>query len=187
MKKNFISYFLLLKLISFSLNYEIYEQNVENCQKYTCEDEEKNCQKEEIKKCSQCNDKYFPFLKGLLCLPCDDPTYGNVGCGGNCDGSNYEDVMCEKDGCKDGSNYDYFNTRNVICEKDGCKDGYFNLDGICLPCSYDSENCAKCSYSLNNDFVCLDCFNKTEYKLINGKCEYCWMPNCKLCYYEKIK
>ena len=159
---------MLLKLISFSLNYEIYEQNVENCQKYTCEDKG-NCQKEEIKICEICNDKYFLFLKGLLCLPCDDETYGNVGCGGNCDGSNYEEI------------------RNVMCEKDGCKDGYFNLDGICYPCSYDSENCAKCSYSLNNDFVCLDCLNKTEYQLRNGKCEKCWMPNCDECYFEKIK
>ena len=115
MTKNLISYFLLLKLISFSLNYEIYEQNVENCQKYTCEDEDDgNCQKEEIKKCKICNDKYFPFLKGLLCLPCDDEIYGNIGCGGNCDGSNYEF------------------TRNIMCEKDGCKDDYFNLDGICF-------------------------------------------------------
>ena len=58
MIKNFISYFLLLKLISFSLNFEINEQSVENCQKYTCEDEGGNCQTEEIKKCSKCKDKY---------------------------------------------------------------------------------------------------------------------------------
>ena len=168
MIKNFISYFLLLKLISFSLNFEINEQNVENCKKYYFEDEG-NYQKEEIKRCSQCNDKYFPFLKGLLCLPCDDEIYGNVGCGGNCDGSNYEF------------------TRNVMCEKDGCKEEYYNLDGICYPCYIGSHNCSKCSYSLNNDFQCLECLNKTEYQIKNGKCEKCRMPNCYSCYYEKIK
>ena len=172
MKKNFISYFLLLKLISFSLNYEIYEKNVENCQKYFCEDEG-NCQTEEIKKCKQCNDKYFPFLKGLLCLPCDDPTYGNVGCGGNCDGSKFENIGF------------------AYCEKDGCKEGFYYMEGKCVNCSLTSPGCKRChnkeivnsDNQFNYEFVCDECLNN-EYKLTEfGICKKCTIARCNRCAY----
>ena len=39
--------------------------------------------------CSTCDNKYFQFFNNLLCLPCNDPTYGQIGCEGNCDGTNY--------------------------------------------------------------------------------------------------
>ena len=61
--------------------------------------------------CIECKSKYFLFFNNLLCLACDDKIYGQVGCGGNCDSSNY------------------IVTRNVFCEENGCKEGYYNLNG----------------------------------------------------------
>ena len=142
MIKYLVSYFLFLQL-KFSLNLEIDEDNISNCNKYAeCVDKQ-NCEFGE-KECEECEDKYFPFYNGLLCLPCDESIYGNIGCGGKCDGSNY------------------VNTRNIICEEGGCKEGFYNLGGICLPCYNSSDkNCAKCSYSSKNDFKCLEFFITT--------------------------
>ena len=61
--------------------------------------------------CALCEDKYFSFFNDLLCLPCNDSTYGQIGCEGNCNGT------------------DYINSRFISCEKGGCKEGYFNIEG----------------------------------------------------------
>ena len=71
-------------------------------------------------------------MKNILCLPCDNPLYGQYGCGGKCDENNW------------------ISTRNVLCEKTGCKEGYYNLQGFCLQCSIGSDNCAKCTYEPPN-------------------------------------
>ena len=104
MRKNFISYFLFFKLISFSLNLQCNDEKIDNCIKHIEYEDKYNCQKGKIKKCAQCEDKYFSFLNGFLCIPCDDPMYGQVGCERKCDGYNY--------------NY----ARNIKCEV--CKEGY---------------------------------------------------------------
>ena len=49
--------------------------------------------------CSSCENKYFQFFTNLLCIPCDDPEFGQVGYKGNCNAN------------------DYVNTRNVLCEE----------------------------------------------------------------------
>ena len=80
--------------------------------------------------CAICENKYFPFFNNLLCLPCNDSIYGQIGCEGNCDGSNY------------------IKTRNVFCEEGGCKVGFYNLNGICRNCSEGSPGCLKCIYEV---------------------------------------
>ena len=99
------------------------DEVIENCHKCGTDDKKNTC--------AQCKDKHFPFFNDLFCIPCDDPLYCQVGCGGNCDATNYLD------------------TRNIICEKNGCKEGYYNLNGFCIPCSTGSPDCKSCSVTLN--------------------------------------
>ena len=80
-------------------------------------------------RCAKCDNKTFSLAKGFICIKCDDEIYGNIGCEGNCDGSNYMERL-----------------RNVLCEENGCKEGYYNLDGICHQCSIGSDYCIKCTY-----------------------------------------
>ena len=111
--------------------------------------------------CISCEDKHFLFFHNLLCLPCDDPLYGQVACGGNCDSTNYE------------------TTRNVLCEKNGCKEGFYNLNGICFNCSVSSTGCKKCVYN-EEGFKCLECSDK--YKLdSDGLCRSCWYYSHNYC------
>ena len=112
--------------------------------------------------CISCEDKHFLFFHNLLCLPCDDPLYGQAACGGNCDATNYE------------------TTRNVLCEKNGCKEGFYNLEGLCFNCSVSNTGCKRCTYD-EGGFKCLECLNK-QYKLKNGICDSCgYYSNCKRC------
>ena len=78
---------------------------------------------EKANTCISCEDKHFLFFHNLLCLACDDPLYGQVPCKGNCDATDYE------------------TTRNVLCEKNGCKEGFYNLNGICFNCSESNDGC----------------------------------------------
>ena len=73
----------------------------------------------------------FITLANLFCLPCNDPIYGNVGCIGNCDGSNY---------LKD---------RNIMCNENDCAEGLYNLNGICFNCTDGLPNCKKCHSEIN--------------------------------------
>ena len=48
--------------------------------------------------CAKCEDKYFFLDKRNKCIPCNDETYGNIGCEGKCDGTNYAEtgnIICE--------------------------------------------------------------------------------------------
>ena len=143
------------------------------------EEEIENCHKcgtgENFETCNECEDKYFPFMNNVLCLPCDHPLYGMYGCGGKCDGSNY------------------LSTRNVLCEENGCKEGYYFLQGFCIPCSFATPNCGKCTYTpppgtisnetLLNHFTCTDCINN-QYILQNERCYHCYIKRCDICHYE---
>ena len=67
--------------------------------------------------CATCDDKYFPFLSDLICLPCNDSLYGQIGCAGKCDGSDFMNdhfVSCEKGTCKKRiQNYPHLFTCNI--------------------------------------------------------------------------
>ena len=134
----------------------------------------KNCRKcktgENSDSCEVCDDKYFPFFSDLFCLPCNDLTYGQIGCEGNCDGTNYT------------------KTRFPLCEINGCKEGYYNLNGICESCNISSPGWKICTYEVQEDksrgnFVCHECIN-SEYRLSDGKCEHCNIANCEICHYK---
>ena len=121
--------------------------------------------------CELCEDKYFPIYNGLSCVPCNDSTYGQIGCEGKCDGSNYAQ------------------TKFPFCEKDGCKEGYYNLNGLCIKCSEGSPYCSKCTYEISEKeakgkFVCQECesekYGITQY----GTCQLCKMDKCKSCHYN---
>ena len=130
MNKNLILYFLFLKLNSYIISLFCEDRDIQNCEK--CNEDF----------CEICRDTYFPLFDGLICIKCNDEAYGNIGCEGKCDGSNY------------------LATRNIICEENGCKDGFYNLIGICTPCTWASDYCVKCRY-IQNKFKCLECVNNT--------------------------
>ena len=169
MKKFLIVSFLICLLIVSTSNLLCGEEEIEHClQCGTGADAEK---------CTKCEDKFFPFMKNVLCLPCDNPLYGQYGCGGKCDENNWN------------------KTRNVLCEEKGCKEGYYNLLGMCLPCSVGSDYCAKCTYeppsgansnsTLENYFVCQKCINN-QYKIeSDGRCHKCFISHCQECHYEE--
>ena len=142
------------------------DEVIENCEKCGTGDKKNTC--------AQCKDKHFPFFNNLFCIPCDDPLYGQVGCGGNCDATNYLD------------------TRNIICEKNGCKEGYYNLNGFCIPCSTGSPDCKSCSVTLNEnneeEFKCLECINNNYYlDPNNGKCYWHGCHSyCRKCNYTNF-
>ena len=120
--------------------------------------------------CGICDDEYFPLLENKYCIKCDDPLYGQVGCKGACDGS------------------DYINTESVNCQQ--CKEGYYNDNGKCLECNDYSEGCIDCSFELNtetgkNEFKCKKCLNENEYKLNDNNCDKCALNlvGCKKCHF----
>ena len=121
--------------------------------------------------CAVCQDKFFPFFNNLLCLPCDHPFYGQVGCGGKCDATDYED------------------DRFALCEIGGCKTGYLNINGICFPCNEEMEGCSECTFEVQEDktyenFTCHKC-ESNRYNLSNGKCEPCHIDHCFKCHYNE--
>ena len=126
--------------------------------------------------CAKCDDNYFPLFHNLFCIPCDDQDYGQIGCDGNCDGSNFE------------------NDRFAICEENGCKEGFYYLGGKCINCTEGSQGCKKCYSNLtqtinrqiNYKFTCQECLNN-EYKLNEfGICQKCQMNNCLECKFTGV-
>ena len=104
-------------------------------------DENDNCDKyNENGKCLVCKPKFFLFKN--VCYRCNDKVYGNIGCKGECDGTDYE------------------TKRNILCEENGCDDKYYNLQGICYRCDVSNENCIRCSYENQQNFKCLECKKK---------------------------
>ena len=139
-----------------------------NCASHTV----KNCEKYDLENhsCTKCNDKYFPLFHNLFCLPCDDKEYGQVGCGGNCDSSSFE------------------NDRFVYCEENKCKEGFIGYLGLCFNCSLESPGCKKCSVEAKNiegqmdyNFSCQECISDAYKINENGICQKCQMDHCLEC------
>ena len=119
--KRIIIIFKSLLFISFFI-----KQNSLQCGE-TLIDKCKECGKgKEINSCGICEPGYFPLLENLFCFPCDDLIYGQEGCKGECDSSNF------------------YSTGFVTCQD--CKEGYYNLEGKCLKCDFESSGCLSCSY-----------------------------------------
>ena len=155
-------HFLLLALLIFqSNNLQCGEENIEHCLKCG--------EGPDINSCETCEDKFFPFLDNVLCLPCDDPFFGQAGCGGQCNNTLIYN-----------SKYDYYDFE-FSCNTE-CKEGYYNLSNNCKSCP---TGCGKCSYDNNKySYTCQECVSN-QYKLTNkGKCEKCYLSNCDKCHYE---
>ena len=76
MKKiNILLLYCILSSVLFKSNFlKCGEEQIENCDQCRIGESANTCKK--------CKDKYFPVLNNLFCLACDDPLYGQVGCGG---------------------------------------------------------------------------------------------------------
>ena len=144
MKNNKIFFILLLLLFCLSPSncLKCKENEIENCLK--CETNQNS------DKCSLCEDKSFLALNGEVCIKCDDPYNGMIGCSGTC-------------------TFDEENL-SLLCQENSCKQGYYELiPGYCAICSLSVENCLECEYSKEkNEFKCLKC--EDEYLLLEGKC-----------------
>ena len=123
--------------------------------------------------CSKCEPNYFPFMGYYFCLPCNDSTYGIIGCEGNCEPINIT------------------SSSHPYCEKEGCSEGFYYKDGVCKNCSeYYSSNCGKCIYeiqgnSTSESFKCLEC-KSNQYMLVDSRyCEKCKYDNCEQCHYNE--
>ena len=167
MEKKFLIFSCLLILIVNKSDFlKCGEENIENCIE---------CGKgKESNTCAKCKDKYFPFFHNLYCVACDNSTYGQEGCGGNCDGSRFS------------------TDRFAYCNKNDCKEGFYNLEGVCFRCSGSSYGCQKCRIQENENeneeskFICEECLNNDEYRLNEqGHCEYCDRVNCERCHYDE--
>ena len=143
------------------------DQEIENC---------KVCgQGEASDSCATCQAEHFPVLDNLLCLSCEDPIYGQVGCKGECDGK------------------DYSNSGFAYCQE--CKEGYYNLEGLCYKCEVGSPGCILCSNeketgTQNEKFKCKKCLNENEYRINEDfRCQKCneLLPNCNKCHFSGEK
>ncbi len=127
-------------------------------------DEIDYCDKYDEGKCVKCKEKCFLFEN--KCYKCNDEYYGNIGCIGECDGTDYEIK------------------RKIICEENGCAPNYYNLQGICYRCDVSNENCIRCSYENQQNFKCLECKNKNYVLTKEGLCELCKIDNCVECHLD---
>jgi len=79
----------------------------------------------------------------------------------------------------------------VLCNENDCKEGYYNLKGICYPCSHGSYGCKNCIYELENDvktFKCLECINNEFLLNANdNRCHQCYKDYCNKCIFSKDK
>ena len=165
-KRLLIYYYFLSFTFILSVSLKCGENEIENCE--TCGSGES------ANTCLKCKDKYFLIFHNLYCKSCDDPEYGQVGCGGNCDSLNY------------------LNTGFAFCNDNDCKEGFYNLNGICYDCNNGVPNCKKCKVEQENEnsplkYECEECISN-EYKLYeNHGCGKCYLTNCEKChYYEDI-
>jgi len=167
MSRNFVLYFITIFLY-----------NSINCLNCGGEQEIPHCLKcgtgNDYNKCVLCEDKYFLFFHNLMCMSCNDQTHGQIGCGGKCDGSQYE------------------KHRMPLCNENDCFPEFYNMEGICFKCSQNDTHCLKCSYESQNGskekvFKCLEC-DDPDYQVLNkkdGKCKKCHVDNCKKCYFDE--
>ena len=132
----------------------------------------KECgQGEDSNTCAKCEAEHFPVLENLLCFPCNDSIYNQVGCKGECDGK------------------DYSHSGFAYCQE--CKEGYYNLEGICKNCEKGSPYCKECTFekeldSENKKFKCQKCLNEEEYRMdANSICVKCntFLNRCKKCHF----
>ena len=126
---------------------------------------------EDSDSCSKCEPGYFPFLGNYFCLACNDSTFGQKGCIGNCDGTNFT------------------TNKYAYCEEDGCAEGYAYHDGVCYNCAQKITGCSKCIYKVPEyptygNFTCLEC-RSNQFKLQYDECEPCEMDGCDLCHYNE--
>ena len=162
-KEVLIFIYLIYSVSSISDVLKCGDQQIKDCEKCGSGDASNTC--------IQCKDKHFLFFHNYYCLPCDDPLYGQTGCGGNCDGSRYNE------------------TRNVLCNENNCKEGYYNLNGICYSCSDGSYGCKKCIIELEDNvkkYKCLECINN-EFRLNanSNRCYHCSKSYCNKCHYSE--
>ena len=133
-------------------------EQIENCQE---------CGSSNLDECAQCKNNHFSLLENLLCIPCDDPIYGQIGCKGTCNPEGYSE------------------TGFALCDE--CKTGFYNIEGLCYRCSINSKECAECTYeeegSEEKVFKCTKC-SSNEYR-VNERfyCEKCYIDNCLSCHY----
>ena len=165
MSHSIIKIFFIIFLIQLNI-FECNASSIKNCEESKIIDDEEVCVK--------CKDKHFPFYNNLYCLPCDDEYYGQIGCGGNCDSSKFQQ------------------DRLVYCNANQCKKDYFYLNGICFNCTNGSPGCKKCNVSELNvngqkdySYFCTECISN-KYKLNKefGICKKCSMNGCKKCHYN---
>ena len=160
-RTNLILYFILCLIFGYSNSLKCGEVEIENCIQCGTGDASNTC--------VQCKDKHFLLFHNLYCIPCDDQTYGQIGCGGNCDSSRY------------------IETRNIFCNENDCKEGYYYLNGICLNCTEGLPGCKKCIIQVENNekkYICKECLSN-EYILDNeyNTCNHCSISYCSKCHY----
>ena len=160
---NIVILFSILKLIlSFDVVAYCGDEKIDNCIECGTGENKNSCKK--------CRDKYFLFMNNLLCIPCDDPIYGQIGCGGNCDGSRYNV------------------TKFAFCNERQCKEGFYNLNGLCFNCAEGSPGCSQCYMEeIENDetvYKCEKCLANFKYSEKYGTCEKCSIDNCRKCHFN---
>ena len=140
MKANFL---LILLLFNF----------LQNASQATIE----NCLEENSETCTKCKDKYFQFFHNLFCLSCDDPTYGQIGCEGNCVLNKEGSLSFDEDRCKNG----YYYKEGKCIENDDekeCDEGFYkNSDGNCIECQrtdIEGGYCLSCSENTAKYDIC---------------------------------
>ena len=159
-------YFLLIlfiSLLSSNISLTCDGETIDHCSKCG--------EGEDSDTCEICEPNYFPFLGNHFCIPCNDSTYGQTGCQGSCDASNFTQA------------------KNVICKNETCLDGYYYLDGVCIPCN----GCSKCIYEkISRKVRCLECGDSGDpnYNILltpDGECHPCYIFSmCYQCHYNEF-
>ena len=79
-------------LVLLALNHYIFCGQSANCDGEIIEHCLECDPKDNYESCLKCEENHFLFFNNLLCLPCNHSVYGQIGCEGNCDGSNYRNT-----------------------------------------------------------------------------------------------
>ena len=159
--------FLIFWILAFWNHLKIFvcrDVTIQNCESIKKEKDQNICVK--------CKDKHFLFFNDLYCFACNDSYYGQIGCGGNCNSSNY------------------LQDRFIYCNPNECKEGYYYLKGICFNCSIGSPGCKTCNVTetknnnqIDYSYKCQECLSNEYFLDDFGTCQKCQMNNCKKCHY----